>query len=139
MPQWEGPSLEGFAGFLLLLSGLAIVGHYIYGDLGSLVAFVGTFIVYALVGEFVWKNHPRLAWRESWPAYWSQAWREILVGMSIFLLVILIELLVGTAEIMSIRYDFVFGMALVALGTILEITGRKKPPLGLNSRPDINQ
>jgi len=133
LTQWEGPSLEGFVGFLLLLSGVAIVGHYIYGDLGSLIAFVGTFLVYAVVGEFVWKNHPRLARRESWPAYWSQLLRMFPIGLGVFALVILIELLVGTAEIMGVRYDFVFGVALVALGTILEITGRKKPPLGLNS------
>src|SRR5690242_9201922 len=107
MPQWEGPSLEGFAGLLLLWSGLSIVGHYIYGDSGSLIAFVGTFLVYVVVGEFVWKNRPRLARRESWPAFWSQFWREVLVGLSIFLLVILTELLLGTNGINGIRYDFV--------------------------------
>ena len=44
-----------------------------------------------------------------------------------------------TAEIIGVRFDFIFGVVLVALGTILEITGRKKPPLGLNSQPNISQ
>jgi len=139
LTQWEGPSLEGYVGFLLLLSGLAIVGYYVYGNLGSTIAFLGTLIAYVVVGEFVWKNHPRLAWRKSWPAYWSQLWRMFPIGLGVLALLILIELLVGTAEIIGVRYDFIFGVVLVALGTILEITGRKKPPLGLNSQPNISQ
>ena len=139
MSRWEGPSLEGYVGFLLLLVGFSIIGGHFYGDLGSTVAFLGSLIVYAMVGEIVWRKHPRLANRKSWPAYWSRFWRSLLVGLGIFLLVILVELLFRTSGINDARYDYIFGMALVAFGTVLEIIGRKKPPFGLNPRPDISQ
>ena len=63
----------------------------------------------------------------------------MLVGLGIFLLVILVELLFRTSGINDARYDYIFGMALVAFGTVLEIIGRKKPPFGSNPRPDISQ
>jgi hypothetical protein len=66
-------------------------------------------------------------------------WREFLVGLGVFLLIILIELVFRTSGINDARYDYVFGMALVVFGTFLEIIGRKKPPLGLNPRPDTRQ
>jgi hypothetical protein len=66
-------------------------------------------------------------------------WRGFLVGLGVFLLIILIELVFRTSGINDARYDYVFGMALVALGTVLEITGRKKPPFGLKPQPDISQ
>ena len=139
MTQWEGPSLEGYVGFLLLLFGFTLIGGHFYGDLGSTVALLGSLIVYAVVGEIVWRKHPRLINRKSWPAYWSAFWRQFLVTLGVFLLVILIELLFRTSGINDARYDYIFGMALVAFGTVLEIIGRKKPPFGLNPRPDISQ
>jgi O-antigen/teichoic acid export membrane protein len=137
--RWEGPSLEGFVGFLLLLVGFTLIGGHFDGDVGSTVAILGSLIVYAVVGEIVWRKHPRLANRKSWPAYWSVFWREFLVGLGVFLLVILIELLFRNSGINDARYDYVFGMALVAFGTVLEIIGRKKPPFGLKPRPDTSQ
>jgi hypothetical protein len=139
LTQWEGPSLEGYVGFLLLLFGFTLIGGHFYGDVGSAVAFLGSLAVYAVVGEIVWRNHPRLANRKSWPAYWSVFWREFLVGLSVLLLLILIELVFRTSGINDARYDYVFGMALVAFGTVLEIIGRKKPPFGLKPRPEISQ
>ena len=139
MSRWEGPSLEGYVGFLLLLVGFSIIGGHFYGDVGSTVAILGSLTVYAVVGEIVWRKHPRLANRKSWPAYWSRFWRSLLVGLGIFLLVILVELLFRTSGINDARYDYIFGMALVAFGTVLEIIGRKKPPFGSNPRPDISQ
>jgi len=139
LSRWEGPSLEGYVGFLLLLVGFSIIGGHFYGDVGSTVAILGSLTVYAVVGEIVWRKHPRLANRKSWPAYWSRFWRSLLVGLGIFLLVILVELLFRTSGINDARYDYIFGMALVAFGTVLEIIGRKKPPFGSNPRPDISQ
>ncbi len=139
MTQWQGPSLEGYAGFWLLLIGFAIIGAHFYGTVGSAVAILGSLIVYAAVEEIVWKKHPRLANRKSWPAYWSAFWREILVGLGVFLLVILVELLFRSSGINHALYDYIFGVALVVLGTILEIIGRKKPPLGLGPQPEISK
>jgi hypothetical protein len=137
LTQWQGPSLEGYAGFWLLLIGFIIIGAHFYGTLGSAVAFIGSLIVYAAIGQIFWKKSPRLANRKSWPAYWSAFWRQVLLGVGISLLVILVEFLYS--GINSAPYDFIFGLALVVLGTIFEIIGRKKPPLGLSPQPQVSK
>jgi len=133
LTRWEGPSLEGLVGFLLLLDGVVIIGYYFYGGAGSAVGLLGTLIGYSVVGRFRWKNHPRLTWRKSWSAYWSSFWRTFLVAGGVFLLLILVETLIGMGEINGIGYRFIYGMALVALGVTFEIIGRKKPAFGLGS------
>jgi hypothetical protein len=133
LTQWEGPSLEGLVGFLLLLDGIVIIGYYFYGAAGSAVALLGLLIGHSVVGGFRWKNHPRLTWRKSWPAFRSSFWRTFIVAGGVFLLLILVETLIGRGEINGVGYHFIYGMALIALGVAFEIIGRKKPAFGLGS------